>query len=91
MTTCRSNFEGVRFLVSTASSQNASAVTPSNTEDLVNTASALWIGSAGALKVDFENSGEAITFAAVPVGLFRARITRVYATGTVAGSIVALW
>ena len=91
MTNCTNQFQGMRFLVATASFQNAGAVTPSNIEDLTTTASALYIGSAGALKVDMEGEGEAVIFAAVPVGLLPIRVTRVYATGTVAGSIIALW
>lgn len=70
--------------------QNAAAVTRSDTVDLTNTSRALWIGSAGALKVNMVG-GQTVTLAAVPVGLLPIRVTRVYLTDTVASSIVALW
>jgi hypothetical protein len=84
-------FQHVRYLSGQASFQNAAAVTTSNTEDLANTASALYIGVSGNVKVDMEGAGEAIIFKAVPVGILRGRFTRVYATGTAATDIVALW
>lgn len=80
-----------RFIVNNASFQNAEAVTPSNTENLSNTASALYIGTTGNLKVDLEGGWQGVTFNAVPVGVFRMRITKVYSTGTTAQNIVALW
>jgi hypothetical protein len=84
-------FQGMRFLVSTASYQNALAVTPSDDDALDRTATALYIGSSGDVKVDLENSGEAIIFKSVPVGFLPARVTKVYSTGTDASSIIALW
>lgn len=91
MTVYTSIFQMFRFLVWNTSFQNAASVTPSDSEDLSDIASALWIGSTGALKVDLEGEGTEITFAAVPAGLFRSRVKRVYATGTSAGNIVALY
>jgi len=83
-------FQMLRYLVNNASFKSAASVTPSNTEDLSETASALWIGTTGNIKVDLEGA-QGITFNAVPVGLLRARVKRVYATGTSASNIVALW
>jgi hypothetical protein len=69
---------------------HAAAVTPSDGTDLTNTASALYVGTAGALKVDTAK-GETVTFGAVAAGLLPLRVKRVYSTGTVASNIVALW
>lgn len=84
-------FQWIRYIGGLGSYANAAAVTPSNTEDLAVTASALYIGVAGNVKVDMEGTGEAIIFKAVPVGILRGRFTRVYLTGTAATDIVALW
>ena len=91
MTVYTSIFQMFRFLVWNTSFQNAASVTPSDSEDLSDIASALWIGSIGTIKVDLEGEGTGVTFAAVPAGLFRARVKKVYATGTSAGNLVALW
>jgi hypothetical protein len=76
----------------------AAAVTPSNTVDIPsinggtsNNGCVLYVGGAGDLKVD-TIGGDAVTFVAVPAGSFvPVNVTRVYATGTSATSIVALW
>jgi hypothetical protein len=84
-------FQNVRYLSGISSFSNAATVTPSNTEDLAVTASALYIGVSGHIKVDMEGTGEAIVLKSVPVGILRGRFTRVYQTGTAATDIVALW
>ena len=76
----------------------AAAVTPSNTVDIPsvsggtsNNGCVLYVGGAGDLKVDTVG-GDAVTFVAVPAGSFiPVQVKRVYATGTSATSIVALW
>jgi hypothetical protein len=76
----------------------AAAVTPSNTVDIPsitggtsNNGCVLYVGGAGDLKVDTVG-GDAVTFVAVPAGSFiPVQVTRVYASGTSATSIVALW
>lgn len=76
----------------------AAAVTPSNTVDIPsvsggtsNNGCVLYVGGAGNLTVDTVG-GDAVTFVAVPAGSFiPVQVTRVYATGTTATSIVALW
>jgi len=50
----------------------------------------LYIGTAGNLKVQTAG-GDIITFVAVPVGLFPLQVNKVFATGTGASNIVALW
>ena len=91
MTACTSIFQGISFLVSTAAYQNAAAVVTSDTDDLATTASALYIGVSGDVKVDMEGVGTAITYKAAPVGYLKGRFTRVYANGTDATDIIAVW
>jgi hypothetical protein len=86
-----SYFDYLRFLGGVLAFKNAAAVTPSNTEDLAVTASALYIGVSGHVKVDMEGTGDGIIFKSVPVGILRGRFTRVYSTGTAATDIIALW
>lgn len=59
---------------------------------LTRTASALYIGVSGDVKVDVEGSGTAIVFKAVPVGFLPVRVTKVYVVSEGgASSIIALW
>ena len=69
---------------------HAAAVTPSDSVDLANTSTALYIGGTGNLTV-IMLGGEQVTFAAVPVGILPIRVTRVLSTGTAATNILALW
>lgn len=69
----------------------AVAVTPNDGADLADTSRALYIGGAGDVKVDMLGSGT-VTFVGVAAGtVLPLRADRVYATGTTATSIVALW
>ena len=69
---------------------DAIAVTPSDSTDLVNVSRALWIGSAGNVSVVML-SGATATFTGVPAGsLLPIRVSRVRATLTTAGNILAL-
>lgn len=71
---------------------SAVAVTPHDTNDqgLTNGCSALVIGTAGALAVKMHN-GANVTFGSVPAGILQISVTRVFATGTAASNITALW
>jgi hypothetical protein len=69
---------------------HAAVVTPSNTVDLTYVSRALVIGTAGDVKVT-TLGGETVTLPAVPAGILPLRVTRVFATGTTAASISALW
>lgn len=70
--------------------RNAIAVVTSDTVDLTDHARALYIGSAGNVKVDTWG-GDTVTFNNVPAGTFMpVSVRRVYATGTTASNIVAL-
>jgi hypothetical protein len=71
---------------------DAVAVTPSNDADLTNgVCRALYIGSGGAVSVDVGDS-TSVVFAGVPTGsILPVQAKRVRATGTNAGSIIALY
>lgn len=70
--------------------ERAVAVTPSDAADLTNIASALYIGGAGAVKIDTVG-GDTVTFSGMLVGtVYPIRIKKVYSTGTTATNIVAL-
>lgn len=70
--------------------RNAAAVTPHDTNAIATTA-ALYVGGAGAVKVDMA-SGATVTFSAVPAGaILPIQVIRVYATGTAATNILALY
>lgn len=70
----------------------AIAVTPNDGADLpTSPAKALYIGGAGAVKVNMID-GTTVTFSGVPVGtILPVIVTRVYATGTTATLILALY
>lgn len=91
MVTIPNEYRGLKFLASTLPPSNAVAVTPSDTVDLAHTASALYIGTSGNVKVNMEGSGSAILFKSVPVGILPGRFTRVLTTSNAATDIVALW
>ena len=68
----------------------ALAVTPSNSVELPFVTRALYIGTLGDLKVKMYGNQQEITFIQV-VGLLPIRVDQVFATGTDADDIVALW
>jgi len=75
----------------------AASVTPSNTADIPsvtggeNNGCVLYVGGAGTVKV-LTVGGDEVTFTGVQAGTFMpVQVVRVYATGTSATSIVALW
>jgi len=69
--------------------RGAVAITPSDAANLTDPVSGLYIGTAGALKVDTA-SGETVTFANVVAGVLPLAVVKVYATGTAATGIVGL-
>ena len=56
----------------------------------VNNGCVLYIGVTGDLKVT-TSGGDDIVFKNVPVGFFPVNVLKVWATGTVASEIIALW
>lgn len=74
----------------TGPARGALAVTTSNTVD-VPECRALYIGVTGDVKVNLPGQTVGVVFKAVPVGILPVQATRVYATGTTATDIVALY
>lgn len=71
--------------------ENAAAVTPNDGADLTTATRYVYIGGAGAMKVDMVG-GQTVTFTGLLAGnVYRLRVTRIYATGTTVTNIVALW
>jgi hypothetical protein len=69
----------------------AVAVAPSNTVDLVNATRGVYIGVAGDLTADLVGGSTNVLFKALAVGIVHPlRVSRIYATGTTATSILAL-
>jgi hypothetical protein len=76
----------------------AASVTPSDTVNIpsvgggagVNNGCVLYVGVAGDLKVTTAGTDD-ITFKNVPVGFFPVQVVKVFATGTAASEIIALW
>ena len=70
---------------------NAAAVTPSDTDNLTVVSRGIYIGSAGAVRV-LTAGGQTVTFSGLAVGTIHPiRAQRVFATGTTANGIVAVW
>lgn len=71
---------------------NAAAITPNDGANLPNTARGIFIGGDGNITVDMLDIGTNITFVGVQGGTFLPlMITKVYATGTTATSLIALY
>jgi hypothetical protein len=76
----------------TVSAHRASAVTTSDSTIYGQPTRALYIGAAGNLTVDMADGGSSVLFVGVQGGtLLPIQVTRIYATGTSATSIVALY
>ena len=73
---------------------HAAVVTPSDAADLAHAARALYIGTAGDLKVT-TTGGETVAFVGLTAGMILpVAVSKVFATGqagTIATNIVALW
>lgn len=78
--------------VSTNLANGAVAVTPSDTVDLVTKPTkGVYIGGAGNLKADMSD-GTTVTFNVLAVGVIHClSVKRIYATGTTATNIVAVY
>ena len=74
----------------------AEAVVPSDTADILHVDTGdvepcvLYVGVAGDVKVKTAGNNE-VTFKNVPVGFLPVQVKRVFATGTAASEIIALW
>lgn len=71
---------------------HAVAITPNNSTDLATAPRGIYIGVAGDLKVDMLGGETAVTFVGLAQGvIYPLRVTRVYATGTTAASLIGLY
>jgi len=78
--------------------QRAAEVTPSDTANIpsvgggagLNNGCVLYVGVAGDLKVT-TSGGDDVTFKNAPVGFIPVQVIKVFATGTAASEIIALW
>jgi hypothetical protein len=76
----------------TVSAHRAATVTTSDTTIFVQPTRALYVGGAGNITVDMADGGSSVLFVGVQGGtLLPIQVTRIYATGTTATSIVALY
>lgn len=70
-------------------------IAPSDTVALIEPTGAIWVGVAGAIKcrpIDAKGDDTvAVTFTHVPVGVFPIRTDKIFATGTTATELVALY
>lgn len=73
------------------SAQGAAAVTPNDAADVPAPTKGLFLGATGNVRVDMAN-GNTVTFTALTGGIVHAiAVKRVYATGTTATGIIALY
>lgn len=82
-----------RYVLPNDPALSAAAVAPSNSADLPNFARMLYVGEGGTdkdIKVTTLN-GDTVTFTNVPTGILMVQARRVWATGTTATEIIALW
>ena len=78
----------------TSQGRRAIAVVPSDTINITDVPKALWVGVAGDISGTGADGtdGVAFTYKNVPVGVFDAvRFKRIFATGTVATNILAIY
>jgi hypothetical protein len=69
----------------------ALAITPNNGADLAFATRGIYIGGGGNLRVDMQDGGVDVTFVGLAAGtILPVRVSRVYATGTTATSLVGL-
>lgn len=75
----------------------AAEVTPDNNNNIpyvfpdgVNTGCVLYVGGAGDIRV-LTTGYDDVTFGSFPGGFFPVQVLRVFATGTTATKIIALW
>ncbi len=74
----------------TAPARDAAPITPSDGTDLPVASRAIYVGTAGNLRITMI-SGQTVTFAAAQAGMvYPFRAARVMSTGTTAGGLIAL-
>ena len=85
-------YSGVIGAITTNQAKYATAITPSDSTDLTYSTSGLYVGGGGDIKVLFEGDTVPVTLNAVAAGVTHPwHIKRVYATGTTATGLIALY
>ncbi|MBD8066789.1 hypothetical protein IC608_15045 [Devosia sp. PTR5] len=69
---------------------DAVAISPSDTEDLLQPTRALWVGAKGDVTITTVG-GSTVYFAGYGPGWLPGRVRRVHATGTTATSMIGVW
>lgn len=75
---------------STAPAHGAVVITP-NDSTVIQITRSIYVGATGNLTVRMADGNDNVLFAAVPVGVFPIQVDKVYSTGTVAASLLALY
>lgn len=89
-TTAQNPFRGKKFELDGPFHQ-AVTVTPDDANDLVNVCRGIMVAAAGNIKVTFADDAAPVTIAVQPGFTYRFMVSRVFATGTTATGIVALY
>lgn len=72
--------------------ESAYAVTPSNSVDLAFPTRGIYVGATGDVRVNMVTTGTAIDFLSLAAGVLHPlRVSRIYASGTTATGIVAVY
>jgi len=66
------------------------AITPSDTDELVNICTALYVGVSGDIKVTYAGDTVGVILKSVPIGYLPGLFRKVFATGTTATNLVAV-
>lgn len=69
---------------------HSAEIVPNDSTDLSTDARALYVGTGGDVRVT-TSGGDTVTFRNVPAGILPVRIRRVFALGTTAADLVAVW
>lgn len=76
----------------TVSAHRAAAITPSNVTVFAQPTRGIYVGASGNITVDMADGGASVLFSNLMAGvIYPFQVTRVYATGTTATSLVALY
>lgn len=69
---------------------DATPIVPNDNQDLTTISRALYVGSAGDVRVQLVNGSEAVFQSMTPGAFYPLRIRRVFATGTTAGGLISV-
>jgi hypothetical protein len=75
----------------TSPPEDAAAITPDDGLDLAVATRAIWVGGGGDIRLRMLGGAEAVLQGVAAGSLLPLRVARVFATGTTATALVALW